>query len=584
MMPEKEVWFMWSELYINIAESSIEKKPVPEAFREFGGRSYVTNYIMSLVQAGKMDPKCDPLGPQNPLIFANGIFAGTTFSTNHRLSIGCKSPLTGTIKESSAGGTVAKYMADHGLRAITVHGLPTDGRLKYLHILPDGSAVLEDAEEYRLMGNYAFGDAMREKYGKDVAIASIGPAGERFMKAASIQVTEFGEGYPSRAAARGGIGALMGKKGLKAVVIEKAAEKYKVEYANEELFKQSVAAINKLMHENGSQSFYHKVGTISIIDGTARNGILPVRNFGGKMMCDAPDKVGAVPFMKNNAQRGGCNGKPCQPGCVIQCSNVYNDKDGNYLTSGFEYETVALFGPNCEITDLDKIAALDRMCDDIGLDTIEMGDAAAVAMEAGKIPWGDADAVIGLLNEVRDGRGFGLVMGNGCEAVGLELGCSRIPTVKHQSLSGYDPRNTKGTGITFAKSPQGADHTAACTMGFTSFGDYPRATALYVSNKLQVAITFSDSMMCLFAFSQISTRIDLILGMFVGLFGGEMDIKRIAVNLGVKVLLTELKFNELAGFTTKDDRLPGFFYEEMHEGTGEVFDIGDLELDSVFRF
>ena len=575
---------MWSELFINIAEPQIVKKPIPEAFREYGGRSYVTNYLMGMVMTGKMDPKCDPLGPQNPLIFCNGIFSGTSFSTDHRLSVGGKSPLTGTIKESSSGGTVAKYMADHGLRSVTVHGLPTDGKLRYIHIKPDGSAVLEDADEYAYMGNYEFGDAMRALYGKDVAIASIGPAGVRKMKAASIQVTEFGEGYPSRAAARGGLGALMGAKGIKALVIEKAITRYKVEYANEELFKKSVAAINKLMLENGQKSHYHKVGTISIIDGTARNGILPVENFSGKMMYDAPEHVGSVPFLTNNAQRGGCNGKPCQQGCVVQCSNVYNDKDGNYLTSGLEYETVALFGPNCKIKDLDKIAALDRMCDDIGLDTIEMGDAAAIAMEVGKIEWGDAEAVMALLNDVKEGRDFGCIFGNGCEAVGLALGCEHIPTVKHQSLSGYDPRNTKGTGITYAKSPQGADHTVSCTVGYTSFGDYPRDTALYVSNKLMVAITFSDSMMCLFAFSQISSRLDLLLGMYVGLFGGEMDITRITIGLGVKVLLTEVKFNELAGFEIKDDRLPKFFYEEMHQGTGEVFDIDDKELDSIFRF
>lgn len=575
---------MWSELHIDTASSQIVKNPLPEAFREFGGRSYITNYLMGCVQAGKMDPKCDPLGPQNPLIFCNGIFSGTNFSTDHRLSIGGKSPLTGTIKESSAGGTVAKAMADHGLRAIVIHGLPEDKTLKYIHILPDGSAKLEDAESYRKMGNYAFGDAMRELYGDKVAIASIGPAGEQLMKAASVQITEFGEGYPSRAAARGGLGALMGSKGIKALVIEPAAQKYKVEYANEELFKKCVTGINKLMHENGSKSHYHQVGTISIIDGTARSGILPVENFSGKMMYDAPEHLGSVPFLTNNQKRGGCNGKPCQQGCVVQCSNVYNDEDGNYLTSGLEYETVALFGPNCRIKDLDKVARLDRLCDDIGLDTIEMGDAAAVAMECGKIEWGDADAVISLMEDIREGRGFGLVMGNGCEAVGLELGCAHIPTVKHQSLSGYDPRNTKGTGITYATCPQGADHTAACTVGFTSFGDYPRDTALYVSNKLQVALTFSDSMMCLFAFAQISSRLDYVLGMFVGLYGGEMDITRITVGLGVKVLLTEVKFNELAGFKTEQNRIPRFFYEEMHQGTGEVFDIGDLELDSVFRF
>ncbi len=575
---------MWSQLYIDCKAGTVAKTDMPEALREFGGRSLIVNYLMGRVKAGKMDPKCDPMGEQNPMIFCTGLFAGTNFSTAHRLSVGCKSPLTGTIKESSSGGMVAKLMADQGIKMIVLEGLAADDKLKYLYVDKEGNASLLDAEEYRGMGNYEFGDKMREKYGKDVAIASIGPAGERKYKAASIQISEFGEGYPSRAAARGGVGALMGAKGIKAIVIDKPVNKYKVEYANEELFKKAVKEVNQLMMENGRKSHYHKVGTISIIDGTSRNGILPVRNFSGDMMFDAGEKLGSAAFLANNAKRGGCNGKACQPGCVIQCSNVYNDENGEYLTSGFEYETVALLGPNCDITDLDKVAMMDRICDDIGVDTIEMGDAIAVAMEEGKIAWGDADAAIAMLEEVRTGEGFGSVLGNGCEAVGLALNAKRIPVVKHQSLSGYDPRNTKGTGITYATSTQGADHTAACTVGYTTFGDYPRDTALYVSNKLQVAITFADSMMCLFAFSQVSSRIDLLLAMYVGMYGGEMDITRVTAGLGVKVLLTERAFNQLAGFTAEDDRLPEFFKLERHQGTGEVFDIGDLELDTIFKF
>ena len=575
---------MWSELYINIADSQIEKKEIPVDYVELGGRSYIANYIMGLVMAGQLDPNCDPLGEQNPLIFCTTVFAGTLLSTDNRISVGGKSPLTGTIKESNAGGTIGKYMADHGLRSITVHGLPTDGKLKYLHILPDGTPVLEDAEEYRLMGNYDFAAAMFEKYGDNISVASIGPAGERMVKAASIQVTEFGEKNPCRAIGRGGMGALMGSKGLKAIVIEKAAEVYKIEYADEAAFRKFAIETNKLMAANAEKHPFHTVGTLAIIDGTARNGILPVKNFNGDLMYNAPEKVGAVPFLTNNAQRGGCNGKACQAGCMLRCSNVYNDVEGKYLTSALEYETVALFGPNCMITDLDEIARLDHMCDDYGLDTIEMGDAAAVAMEGGKIAWGDSAAVKALLDEVRDGTEFGIIMGNGCEAVGLALGVEHIPTVKHQSLSGYDPRNTKGVGVTYATTPMGADHTAGCTMGFTAFGDAPRVGALYVSNALQVGAVYADSMMCLFGFSMVSARVDLLMGAFFALYGGDPNPERLTVNIGVKTLMLEKKFNELAGFTTEDDRLPKFFEEEMHHGTGEVFDIGGPELDSIFRF
>ena len=390
--------------------------------------------------------------------------------------------------------------------------------------------------------------------------------------------------WPSRAAARGGLGALMGAKGLKAVVIEKADEKYQMEYANADLFKAAATELNQLMIEKRKTYAFHNFGAVSTLDATGRSGILPVGNFSGEIMPGIADKVGAAPFLEKLASRGGCHKQSCQAGCVIQCSNVYNDKDSKYLTSGFEYETVALLGPNCRIDDLDAIAEMDRMCDDIGVDTIEMGTAIAVAMECGKLAWGDAAGAKTLLEEVRAGKAFGSILGNGCEAVGQALGAKRIPCVKHQALSGYDPRNTKGSGITYATSPQGADHTAGLTMGYTTFGDLPRATALYVSNKLQVAIAFSDSMMCLFAFSLVSSRLDLLLKMYMGIYGGAADITRITIGLGVKTLLTERAFNQLNGFTAADDRLPAFLCEEQNLASGEVFDVNPLEMDTIFNF
>ena len=573
---------MWSKLVVDMEKATVERLPYDKEYLELGGRALIANHMMDLVKTGKMDPKCDPMGPQNVLIFCTGVLAGTNFTTSHRLSVGCKSPLTGGIKEASSGGYIAKLMADQGLRMITVHGLPADDKLRVLHVGRDGKAELLDGEDLRLAGTYEVVDRMRERYGDAISVACIGPAGERKYKAASIQITEFGTLHPCRVAARGGVGALMGVKGLKAVVIEKPDTPYKVEYADKEKFQAAVKEINECILNEAKKDPFHVFGTVSTIESTGTNGILPVDNFSGKLFKDY-EKLGVKEFLAKLSARGGCNQRPCQPGCLVRCSNVYNDENGEFLTAGFEYETIALFGPNCHISDLDKIARMDRMCDDIGVDTIEMGTACGVAMECGKLPWGDADGIIAMLEEVRAGTGFGPTLGDGCEAVGLALGAKRIPTVKHQAMSGYDPRNTKGTGITYATSPQGADHTAALTMG-RAFDDAGRAAQAYASNKLQVAISFSDSMMCLFAFSNVVPKKELLGDLMSGLYGGPADFSRVTVGLGVKTLLTERAFNKMAGFTDADDKLPDFFYTERSDATGSVFDINQKEIDVLFDF
>ena len=167
-------------------------------------------------------------------------------------------------------------------------------------------------------------------------------------------------------------------------------------------------------------------------------------------------------------------------------------------------------------------------------------------------------------------------------SVGKHLGCARIPVVKHQALAGYEPRNTKGTGITYATSPMGADHTAGLTMG-RAFDDAGRSAQAYVSNKLQVAMAFADSMMCIFAFSHIVPGLPLLGEMMGALYGGDSSYSRVT-GMGVKTLLTERAFNKMAGMTKEDDRLPEFFYNERSDATGSKFDINDVELDLIFDF
>ena len=567
---------MWSKLTVDMKNLDVKKDSMDQELYDLGGRALIAQYMIKNVP-----PTCDPLGNENRLVFCTTVFAGTKLTTAHRMSVGGKSPLTGGIKESNVGGFAARQMANHGIKMIEVLDVPEQDGLWLLHIDPQGKVTLKDASSFKGVNNYDFVDAIKEEYGDNVATISIGSAGERLYKNASIQVSEFKSGHPSRAAARGGIGAIMGSKGLKAIVIEEPIEKYKTEYADKEKFDELCLKLNKMAAAGASKDPFSKIGTISTIEVTGANGILPVDNFSGKLFKDYQE-VGANKFMTNLAERGGRNKLTCQPGCVVQCSNCYNDKDGNYLTSGLEYETVALFGPNCHISDLDAIAMMDKLCDDMGVDTIETANAVAVCMESGKIPWGDSEAVIGLLNELKDGTEFGNILGQGCEAVGKHLGCARIPVVKHQALAGYEPRNTKGTGITYATSPMGADHTAGLTMG-RAFDDAGRSAQAYVSNKLQVAMAFADSMMCIFAFSHIVPGLPLLGEMMGALYGGDSSYSRVT-GMGVKTLLTERAFNKMAGMTKEDDRLPEFFYNERSDATGSKFDINDVELDLIFDF
>lgn len=567
---------MWSKLIIDMKALTISKEPLDEEFKELGGRALIAQYMIKNVP-----PKCNPLGNQNQLIFCTTVFAGTKLTTARRLSIGGKSPLTGGIKESNVGGYAASLLAEHGIKLIVVKDIPENDGLWLLHIDSKGNASLEDASKYKGVNNYEFVQKMHDCFGDKIATVSIGSAGERLYKCASIQVSEFGTGHPSRAAARGGLGALMGSKHLKALVIEKPEVKYNVEYKDENRFNEACQKLNKMIAEGAKNDPFHNIGTIATIEVTGANGILPVDNFSGKLFPEYTE-VGANKFMTNLASRGGRNKCPCQPGCMVQCSNIYNDKDGNYLTSGFEYETVAIMGPNCHIADLDAIARMDRICDDIGVDTIEVGNTIAVCMETGKINWGDKDAALALLKEMADGTEFGRLLGEGCEAVGKSLGCKRIPVVKHQAMAGYDPRNTKGTGITYATSPMGADHTAGLTMG-RAFDDCGRAAQAYASNKLQVAMCFADSMMCIFAFAHAVNGLPLLAELMAALYGGEADLSRVAT-MGVKTLLTERTFNKMAGMTVEDDRLPDFFYKERSAATGSKFDINDYELEVLFDF
>jgi aldehyde:ferredoxin oxidoreductase len=300
-------------------------------------------------------------------------------------------------------------------------------------------------------------------------------------------------------------------------------------------------------------------------------------NISGEKMAEIIKKRGG------NTTHMGCSQ------CIIHCSNIYVDKGGKYLTGSLEYETIWAMGGMTGISDLDVIAKLDFLCDDIGVDTMSAGVAIAVAMDAGYKPFGDGQAAIGMLEEIGKGTEFGKILGNGPAAVGKHLKHARVPVVKGQGIAGYDPRAMQGNAVTYATSPMGADHTAGNVIGEYAAG---RLDPLKVdgqvaaSRNLQIAMASLDCTgLCLFAgFALESPEAgEALIKVMNAKFGTQLTPDDVPA-LGIRVLKAEREFNRKAGFTNEDDRLPEFFYKEQLPPHNTVVMISDKEMDSIFDF
>jgi aldehyde:ferredoxin oxidoreductase len=292
-------------------------------------------------------------------------------------------------------------------------------------------------------------------------------------------------------------------------------------------------------------------------------------------------------------ERGGVLAHACHRGCTIKCSRIYLDAQGEYLTKGPEYETIWAHGANCGIDDLDAIARMDRMDDDLGIDTIETGATIAVAMEAGIIPFGDAAGALGLLEEVAAGTPLGRLVASGAEVLAKAYGVTRVPTVKGQSMPAYDPRAIKGIGVTYATTTQGADHTAGYAIAQNVLGVGGKVDPLSpigqaeLSRNLQIATAAIDtSGMCLFVAFAVLDDPQALEGLceLIAARTGRTFTAQDLTELGKRVLRSERDFNARAGFTAADDRLPDFFRLEKLPPHEAVFDVSDEELDSVFNF
>jgi aldehyde:ferredoxin oxidoreductase len=569
-------------LRVDMTHKTTRFEEVPRSYLGLGGRG-----LTSMMINAEVPPKCDPLGPENKLIFAPGILSGTSLVNTSRISVGAKSPLTGTIKESNAGGTVAAALGHLGITAIIVEGQAAKGELFLLRIDENGQASLLSAGEYKGIRTYSLVDKLLKRYGDKTSVMCVGPAGEYLLKSASIQSSDV-DSRPCRSAGRGGLGAVMGAKGLKALVVDQRGKSPDA-IADPETFRESAKIFAQKVKENPfSGQLLPNLGTAGLVAPVNSMGAFPSYN-ATKGVLEGWEMISGETLTQIMKERGGGPGHMGCAQCIIHCSNVYLDKQGKYVTSSLEYETIWSFGGMTGIKDMDTIAQLDFLCDDIGLDTINTGVAVAVAMDAGYKKFGDGQAALQMVEEIGQGTEIGKVLGNGPTAVGRHFNHPRIPAVKGQSIAAYDPRAMQGNGVTYATSPMGADHTAGNVIGeymARKLNPLKPEGQVKASRNAQIAMAAVDCTgLCILAAVAMAAP-----------EAGEAFVKALSAKLGtplgpdaipqlgIRTLKAEREFNRKAGFTNKDDRLPEFFYKEALPPHNTVFAITDAELDTTFAF
>lgn len=564
-------------LRVNTKKGETVKQKISPEERGWGGRLLVAKVLLR-----EVPPTCDPLGRFNKFIVAPGLLGDTAVTTTGKFSVGGKSPLTGGAKESDVGGEVGKKLANLGIKALILEELPDTSDCRVLKVTAQKAELLAAPELARKYVSETIG-ILREKFGKQAGIMCIGPAGEMKMAAAGVAVSG-PQDIQVRYGARGGLGAVMGAKGIKAIVVDDTGAA-PAEPFNGELLGEAAKTLARLILEDPKTENRHTLGTPAVLMMCNELGILPTRNFTAGQFERAAEISGEY-IAELIKKRGGegRSGTPCVRGCVISCSNVFPDTEGKKIVASLQYENIALLGSNLGIGDIDQVARLNNLCNEVGVCAIEAGATLGVAMEAGILSFGDGEGALDLLRQIGQGTYLGRILGNGAAVTGKVLGVRRVPAVKGQAIPAYDPRSLKGNGVTYITSPMGADHTAG-NMLETAKTIHPlgREKQVEYSRRLQIRAAILDTMgLCLFTRPPFVKRPDLFCLLLKGRYGWDLayaDVQKI----GIETLETEREFNLRAGVAEDFFDLPEFMREEPLPPHNSTFDITMAELKEIWQ-
>jgi len=583
---------MGKMLRLNMTDRSATLQDLPDAYKYLGGRGLTSTLVYD-----EVDPQCHALGPNNKLVFAPGIVTGTPAPTSARISVGAKSPLTGGIKEANAGTAFSPAQAAMGLKAIVVEGQPADkGKWWMAYVSWDlnkkqPTVEFMPADEYAGRDLYEVFPELFKRFGK-VSIAGIGTAGE-FLYSNSGVVFEDMEGRPARYAGRGGLGAVMGSKGLKFIIMDRKGAPG-VAFADKAVFEQGRKKLTAALMEHAitkPKGALNSYGTAVLINILNEAGGLPTRNFSSGRFEGAAKIAGEAVFEGNKERLGKeLYNHACSPGCIIQCSNTWYRPDGTEHVSCQEYESIWSLGANCGIDSLDVTGELIKLCNAYGVDTIEMGCTLGVAMEGGLLAFGDGKRAIELMHEVGKGTPIGRILGNGTDMAARALGVTRVPTVKGQSMPAYEPRAVKGIGITYATSTMGADHTSGYTIAPEILGvsgkvdQFDKDKADLARNFLEATAYIDSTGHCLFiafAILDIASGFEGSVEECNGVLGTQWTMNDVG-RIGKEILAREVAFNRAAGISKAHDRMPEFMKYEKLPPHNVTWDIPDETLDAVF--
>ena len=547
-------------LHINLNDQSIESEELDGEAVVRAGRYFIAK---TLVDGGYA--AVDPLSPENPLIFSAGPFAGSNFSNANRISVGCKSPMTGGIKESNGGGTFAFALGQLEIAGFTLLGASDDWVV--IRITKDNGISFEDATPYMGKSNFEAARMLHEKYGDKVSLGLCGPVGEYLGLVSGIAFSD-NENRPVRISARGGVGAVMGSKKVKAIVVDKAKMPT---FSDRKKLMGTVREYGNRIAADPAAQAMGRNGTAQVADLTNHLGGFPTNNFSSGQQVDASKgthKLGGDFIREQNIRRGGEPTHACMPGCLIKCSNIYVDEDGKEMVSPLEYETICLLGSNVGLRDPDDVARLNNIVNDLGVDTIEIGATFGVLMEAGQAEFGDVEFMLAALEDIRAGTERGKLLAQGTARVGEHFNVKRVPVIKKQAISAYDPRVIEVTGISMIFTAQGADHTTGNLPGFECKGKSTEELAAH-SFEVQVNSAAADSLgLCVFGRTVTNPGHKMLIDALKDAHGAELDANFIN-DLGLETLKLEKEFNKQAGFTEADDTLPQFFYDEELPPTGK---------------
>ena len=533
-------------LYVDLTKKKVHTKVTPAQWVElYTGQKGLGARIM----VEHADPKVDPFSPDNPVILSTSIMAGTIVSCSAKLAITTKSPLTGTITDGSVGGHIGGELKYAGYDAVVITGKADT--LSYLYIDPD-RVEIRAVESLKGKGTFATESSLKQAIGDDqVKIMAIGPAGENLVRFACISSERY------RQLGRGGIGAVMGSKNLKAIAIRGWLD---VQVADIDRCMEVSMAMHKHDAVTDPENEIYEFGTPILVDMANTSGLLPTRNF----QAGTFDKHKAINGESFKALRK--NKKACFS-CGIACGNYV--QAGEAVVEGPEFETIALCGSSIGNGEPEKLIALNALCDDLGMDTISTGGVIAYMMEATErgvhdfgVRFGEADKALKVAEDIAHLRGFGKEAALGSLPLARKHGGAQYAMqIKGQELPGYDPRGSWGMGLAYASAPRGGCHMSCYPIAVEAWGTLDPFT---FEGKGKLVAEMQNAQFAKFSmgvcdFWPITSE---TLGKLYEItYGGQWPAGKVDLT-GERVFNLQRMFNVMAGFSRKEDYLPDRFYEE----------------------